>query len=183
MCVARHTQITQNNKFPISLQYLKKEVSGEADFLHADKHESFLQIDTKILMGMVSISKAHKIVSLQFLNSTSREKLEMKLIFCTQICIKISYKFISRFWTSQFPARWYSHYWWAWTSILKVLKVTSLQYLYNISKKEVKDGVHFLHAEKTIKTSSGSIVFVTRHVRIIQSRKLVIFLQNIKKKV
>ena len=44
---------TQNNKFAISLQYLKKEVSNEVDFLHADKHESLLQIDRMILMGMV----------------------------------------------------------------------------------------------------------------------------------
>ena len=49
--VARHAQITQNNKFAISLQYLKKEVSDEVDFLHADKHESFLQIDTMIFDG------------------------------------------------------------------------------------------------------------------------------------
>ena len=33
------------------LQYLKKEVSDEADFLHADKHESCLQIDTMIFDG------------------------------------------------------------------------------------------------------------------------------------
>ena len=46
MCVARHAQITQNDKFSISLQYLKKEVSDEVDFFHADKQESFLQIDT-----------------------------------------------------------------------------------------------------------------------------------------
>ena len=51
MCVARHAQITQNNKFAISLQYLKKEVSDEVDFLHADKHESFLQINTMIFDG------------------------------------------------------------------------------------------------------------------------------------
>ena len=43
--MARHAQITQNNKFPISLQYLKNELSDEVDFLHADKHESLLQID------------------------------------------------------------------------------------------------------------------------------------------
>ena len=49
--MARHAQITQNNKFAISLQYLKKEVSDEVDFLHADKHESFLQIDTMIFNG------------------------------------------------------------------------------------------------------------------------------------
>ena len=51
VCVSRHAQITQNNKFAISLQYLKKEVSDEVDFLHADKHESFLQIDTMIFDG------------------------------------------------------------------------------------------------------------------------------------
>ena len=30
--VARHAQITTNNKFDISLQYLNKEVSDEVDF-------------------------------------------------------------------------------------------------------------------------------------------------------
>ena len=58
MCVARHAQITQNNKFAISLQYLKKEVSDEVDFLHADKHESLLQTDTVILIGMVKHSQS-----------------------------------------------------------------------------------------------------------------------------
>ena len=42
------SQITQTNKFAISLQYLKKEVTDEVDFLHADKHGNFLQIDTMI---------------------------------------------------------------------------------------------------------------------------------------
>ena len=49
--MARHAQIVQNNKFAISLQYLKKEVRDKVDFLHADKHESFLQIDTMIFDG------------------------------------------------------------------------------------------------------------------------------------
>ena len=39
--------ITQNNKVAISLQYIQKEVSDE-DFLHVDKHESSLQINTVI---------------------------------------------------------------------------------------------------------------------------------------
>ena len=39
MCLAMHVQITQNNTIDISLQYLKKEVSHEVDFLHANKHE------------------------------------------------------------------------------------------------------------------------------------------------
>ena len=58
MCVARHAEITQNDKFAISLQYLKKEVNDEVDFLHADKHESVIQIDTMILMGMVKHSQS-----------------------------------------------------------------------------------------------------------------------------
>ena len=51
MCVTKHAQITQKNKFAISFQYLKKEVSDEVDFLQVDKHESFLQIDTMIYDG------------------------------------------------------------------------------------------------------------------------------------
>ena len=56
MCEARHAQITRNNKFSISLQYLKKEVSDGVDFLHADKHESFLQIDIMIFDGDGQVS-------------------------------------------------------------------------------------------------------------------------------
>ena len=46
MHVARHAQITQNNNFAISLQHI---MSDAVDFLHADKHETMLHIDTKIL--------------------------------------------------------------------------------------------------------------------------------------
>ena len=71
MCVARHAQITKNNKFAISLQYLKKEVSDEVDFLHADKHESLLHNDTMILMGMLrhfqNIQSNKFAISLQYL--------------------------------------------------------------------------------------------------------------------
>ena len=56
--MARHVYITQNNKFAIFLQYIKKDVSDEVNFLHADKHESFLQIDTVILNGMVKSSQS-----------------------------------------------------------------------------------------------------------------------------
>ena len=39
--MAKHFQSSQNRKFAMSLQYLKKEVLDEVDFLHADKHQSF----------------------------------------------------------------------------------------------------------------------------------------------
>ena len=39
----------------ISLQYLQKTVGDELDFLHADKQESFLQVDG-ITLGMRSLA-------------------------------------------------------------------------------------------------------------------------------
>ena len=42
------SKLPEITKFAISLQHVKKEVSDAVDFLHADKHESLLQIDTKI---------------------------------------------------------------------------------------------------------------------------------------
>ena len=44
--IAGHVQITQNKKFVISLQYLKKEGRYEVDFLNEDNHQAFLQDDT-----------------------------------------------------------------------------------------------------------------------------------------
>ena len=77
--MAKHAQVTQNNKFAISLQYLKKEVSDEVDFLPADKHESLLQIDTMILMGMIKHSQSFQnskfAVSLQYFKKEFRDKL------------------------------------------------------------------------------------------------------------
>ena len=65
MCVARHDQISQNTKFAIFLQYFKKEVSDEINFLSADRHASFLQIDTMIYdWGWSSIPNIYKIASL-----------------------------------------------------------------------------------------------------------------------
>ena len=90
-------QITQNNKFTVSLQYLKKEVSGVIDFLHADKHKSFLQFDMTFdgnRRAFPNLLKQH--VCYECLYNFSKKKLEMKLIFCMQINIKVSYKLISR---------------------------------------------------------------------------------------
>ena len=40
MRVALHAQTTQNKRFAISLQYVKKEISDKVNFFLADKHES-----------------------------------------------------------------------------------------------------------------------------------------------
>ena len=40
------------------MQYLKKEVSDGIDFLHANKHEILLQIDTMTLIGILKHSQS-----------------------------------------------------------------------------------------------------------------------------
>ena len=73
----------------MSLQYLKKEVRDEVDFLHADKHQSFLQVDfntlgikvsykviLSLLMGMIKYSQSTQsnkfAISLQYLKKEIR---------------------------------------------------------------------------------------------------------------
>ena len=80
LCVAKHTQITQNNKFVISLQYCKKEVSDEVDFLHTDKHKNFLKIDTMIFDGdgqaFPKFPKLEFAMSLQDLKKEVRDEVD-----------------------------------------------------------------------------------------------------------
>ena len=45
---------SQNSKFAMSLQHLIKEVRDEIDFSHADKHQSFRQVDFNALIIKVS---------------------------------------------------------------------------------------------------------------------------------
>ena len=95
-----------------------------------------------------------------------------------QINIKVSYKIISALCGSKFPT----------LSLLiikhpQVLKILSLQYLY-ISKKKVRDGVHFLHADKNWSFYKLPLSFLMdRHVRSTKNRELLMFLWCSKKKV
>ena len=112
--MARHVHITQNNKFAISLQHFKKEVSDAVDFLHADKYESLLQIDTMILMGIVKYSQSFQntqfAMSLQCLKKDVRDEIDIQHADKNQIFLQVDFSTlgIKNFY------------------ILKVLKVTSL---------------------------------------------------------
>ena len=53
MGTVKHSQSSQNSKFAMYLQYLKKEVRHDVDFLHADKYQSFLQVDFNTLANKV----------------------------------------------------------------------------------------------------------------------------------
>ena len=44
--IARYAQDTQNGRFVIFLQYIKKEGKDETNFFHADKHQTLLQVHT-----------------------------------------------------------------------------------------------------------------------------------------
>ena len=55
------------------MQYLRKEVSDEVDVLHAVKHESLLQINTIILMGIVKRSQS----SLKYLKKEVRDEVDL----------------------------------------------------------------------------------------------------------
>ena len=58
MGIIKHSQSFQNSKFTMSLQYFKKEVRDKVDFLHVDKHQSFLQVDFNTL----DINDAYKVI-------------------------------------------------------------------------------------------------------------------------
>ena len=53
------------------LQYLKKELSYEVNVLHADKHESLLQVDSLIFYGFGQVC--------QYLCNILRKKSRIKL--------------------------------------------------------------------------------------------------------
>ena len=158
----------------------KKHISDEVDFLHTDKHESMLQIDTMILMGMVKHSQSSQnskfAMSLQYLKKEVRDKVDflhadkhqsfLQVDFNT-LGIKVSYKVVLSLLMGLIKHS-------------QVLKLTSLQYLYTISQKEARNGVHFLHVEKHqsfYKLALSYFMEVARHVQSAKTRKLVIFLQ------
>ena len=149
MCVARHAQITQNNNFPISLQY-RKESSDEVVVFFGThiSMKACYKLIAWFWCGCLSISKVPKIATLQCFYNVSKKKLKMKLIFCMEINIKVSRKFISSLWASKFPTRLILS---LLMGMIKHSQITqsnkfaiSLQY----SKSEVRNGGHSLHADK-----------------------------------
>ena len=64
----------------ISLQYLKREVNDEVDFLHAGNHENLRQIDNMILMDMVKhfqgVQNAKFTMSVQYLKKEDSDDVD-----------------------------------------------------------------------------------------------------------
>ena len=183
--MARHAQITQNNKFAISLQYLKKETSDEVDFLDINKYESLLQKNTMILIGIFKHSQLPKIASLQCLYNISKKKLDevyflhvdkyqslLQVDFNT-LDIKVSNKAIRSLLMDMIKHS---------QSTRSNKFAISLQDV----EKDVRNGANFLYTDKHQSLYKLALYFlmnVTKHVKSTQNRKLVIFLQYVKKKV
>ena len=119
-------------------------MSDAVDFLHADKHESLLQIDTKIFWWVwSSIPEVPKKASLQCLYNIPKKVRDEVDFFDADkhqsfltvdfntLGIKVFYNV-----TGMIMKTWRT-WWWEWSSILRVLKVTSLRCLYNISKTKL----------------------------------------------
>ena len=119
-------------------------MSDAVNFLHADQHESFLQTDTMICWWVwSSIPEVPKKASLQCLYNIPKKVRDEVDFFDADkhqsfltvdfntLGIKVFYNV-----TGMIMKTWRT-WWWEWSSILKVLKVTSLQCLYNISKKKL----------------------------------------------
>ena len=66
--------------FKITMQYFKKKMSDEVHFLHADKHQSFLQVDTISFDGFDSHAQI-TLTCLQYLCSVSKKEARNILIF------------------------------------------------------------------------------------------------------
>ena len=95
MEMLKHFQSSQNSKFTMSVQYLKKEVRDKVDFLHADKYQSglvdFSTLGTKvgykvILWVLISMMKHFQITQRNnFANLCNiSKKLGIEFIFCMQ---------------------------------------------------------------------------------------------------
>ena len=132
MGIVKHSQNFQNSKFSMFLQYIQ-DVKDEIDFVHADKHQSFLKntlgikisykVDVIIINGHNQAFSSYSVTSLQYIN-ISKKKLGMEVIFGMQIIVKGS-------------TSWYYPFWWKWSDMSKIPKIGSWKYCCNILKKIV----------------------------------------------
>ena len=122
MCVVRHAQSTQNNLHIVA--YLQKSMGDKVDFLPADKHKSFLQVDG-ITVGVHSQacpkSQNNKFTKVFVIFKGKREGWSWSF----------AYK-----WTSKVSSCCYYHFRCVWSGMPKLPKITSLLFLRNIVRKK-----------------------------------------------
>ena len=90
--VTIHTQGTPSSKFVMPLWYFKKVGRVNIIFLHEDKHQIFPQAGCIAFIIKVTYIMYYAHASLWYLRNISKNNGGMKLLFCMQINIKLSYK-------------------------------------------------------------------------------------------
>ena len=123
-------------------------MSDAVAFLRVDKHESLLPIDTKIFWWVRKIfwciPEVPKRASLQcFYNIPSKVRDEVDFFDVDKhqsfLTVDLNTLSIKAFYSvTGIIMKTCRTWWWEWSSILKVLTITSLRCLYNISKKKLR---------------------------------------------
>ena len=113
MGMVKHSQSSSHNSnLAMSLQYLQKKVRDQIDFLHADIHQIFQQVNFntlgikvsyKVILSLLTGTMKHcqSTQSNKFAISLQRLKkktLGMEFIFCMQINTKVSKSWDYCFW-------------------------------------------------------------------------------------
>ena len=116
--MVKHFQVSQNSKFAVFLQYLKKEVSNEVDFFACRYTSKFstswfqhcYKVKQSLLMRMIKHSKSTQCNIFAISFQQYQKKLWMEFIFFMQININAS-------------TSWHYHSWWKRPYISKVAKI------------------------------------------------------------
>ena len=111
-------------------------MGDKVEFLPADKHKSFLQ-DGSITLGVISqTGPKYQKQSVYNIFAISQGKHEGWSWFfaCWQML--------------KFFSNWYYHFRCVWPGMPKLLKITSLLFLYYMLRNMLSDAVEFLHADK-----------------------------------
>ena len=87
----KHSQITQSNKFVISLQYLKKEVRNGVHFLHADKFQSFHKLTSFLMEVVRHVQNTQNKKLVIFMQYIKKKLLQLLLCFIVMQNIQMFY--------------------------------------------------------------------------------------------
>ena len=80
----KNSRSSQNNKFAVPLQYLKKEVKDEVDFLYTDEHQKFYKLVLLFLMEVArDVQSTQNRKPVRFLQYIKQKV--MQLLLCSVV--------------------------------------------------------------------------------------------------
>ena len=94
--MVKHFQSSQNSTFAMSLQCLKIEVGHKVNFLHADKHQSGLQVDFNTLSTKVSYKVILSLLMSMMKHSQSTQSIKFANLCNISIMLGVEFIFSCR---------------------------------------------------------------------------------------